>query len=75
MPKEGSNCICLSLILIGLVSKMGKNCYPQVFLQEYNKYIVKEKMMSKYITDHLEISTDEEISGEKSYDEGNYIEE
>ena len=54
---------------------MGKNCYPQVFLQEYNKYIVKEKMMSKYITDHLEISTDEEISGEKSYDEGNYIEE
>ena len=42
MPKEGSHCICLSVILIDSVFEMGKNYYPQVLLEEC-KYIVKEK--------------------------------
>ena len=33
---------------------MGKNYYPQVFLEEY-KYIVKEKEVTWYITEDLEI--------------------
>ena len=34
MPKEGSHCICLSVILIDSVLEIGKNYYPQVFLEE-----------------------------------------
>ena len=41
MPKWGSHCICLSVILIYPVFKKGKNCYPQVFLEEY-KWIVNK---------------------------------
>ena len=42
MPKEGFYCICLSVVLIDSVFKMGKNYYPQVLLEEC-KYIFKEK--------------------------------
>ena len=41
-PKEGSYCICLSVILTDPVLKKGKNYQPQVFLEEC-KYTVKEK--------------------------------
>ena len=37
---------------------MGKNYYPQVFLEEY-KYIVKEKEVTWYITEDLEIWSDD----------------
>ena len=33
------------------------------------KYIVKEKKIPKYITDNLEISSDEEYSDEENYSE------
>ena len=46
---------------------MGKNYYPQVFLEEC-KYVVKEKIMLKYITDDIEISSDEENSNEGNSD-------
>ena len=42
IPKEGSQCICLSVILIDSVFGTVKNYYPQVFLEEC-KY-VKEKI-------------------------------
>ena len=42
IPKEDSQCICLSVILINSVFRTGNNYYPQVFLEEC-KYIVKEK--------------------------------
>ena len=58
IPKEGSQCICLSLILIESVYKKDKNYYPQVFLEEC-KYVVKEKKKSKFITDNKEISSDD----------------
>ena len=51
IPKEGSQCICLSVILIDSVYKKDKNYYPQVFLEEY-KYVVKKKK-SKNITDNI----------------------
>ena len=40
IPKEVSHCICLRVVLIGSVFKMGKNYYYQEFLEEC-KYIVK----------------------------------
>ena len=56
MPKEGSQFICLSVILIDSIFRTGKNYYPQVFLEEC-KYVVKEKKMPEYITDDIEISS------------------
>ena len=44
IQKQGSQCICLSVIFIDSVHRTGENCYPQVFLEEC-KYVVKEKMM------------------------------
>ena len=38
IPKEGSQYICLSVILLDSVFKTGKNCYPQVFLEECIRY-------------------------------------
>ena len=34
IPKEGSQLICLSVILIDSFLRLGKNYYPQVFLEE-----------------------------------------
>ena len=34
MPEEGSPYACLSVILINSVVKLGKNYYPQAFLEE-----------------------------------------
>ena len=52
IPKEDSQCICLSVILIDSVFRTGINHYHQEFLEEY-KYVVKEKKMSKYIIDSI----------------------
>ena len=35
IPKEGSHCICLSVILIVSVFRTGNNYYSQVFKEEY----------------------------------------
>ena len=44
IPKEGSQFICLSVILIDSVFRTGKSYYSQLFLEEC-KYVVKEKKM------------------------------
>ena len=46
------------LILIDFVFKIDKNYYPQVFLEEC-RYIDKEKKVIRYITDDLEISSND----------------
>ena len=48
IPKEGSQFICLSVILIDSVSRTGKNYYHQDSLEEC-KYVVKEKQIPKNI--------------------------
>ena len=53
ITKEGSQCICLLVILIDSVYRTGKNYYPQVFLEEC-KYGLKEKKMPEYITVDIE---------------------
>ena len=42
IPKEGSQCICLSVIWIGSVIKTGKNYFLQVCLEQC-KHVLKEK--------------------------------
>ena len=39
IPKEGPECICLSVILIDSVFRTGKNYYSQGFLEECTMYI------------------------------------
>ena len=65
MPKEGSCCICLSIILIDCIFEIGKNYYPQVFLEEC-KCNIKDKKINKYISDDLEVTSDD--SDKESFD-------
>ena len=51
--------------MIDSVFRIDKSCYTQAFLEEY-KYAFKEKKMTKYITDDIEISSDEEDSNKES---------
>ena len=44
--------------VVDLVLKTDENYYPQVFLKEC-EYIEKEKKVIKFITDDLEISSDD----------------
>ena len=71
IPKEDSQCVCLSIILLNSVFGTGKHYYPQVFLEEY-KYFVKEKKIPKYIIGNIVISSD---SDRESSDRGNSYEE
>ena len=71
IPKEGSQFICLSVLLIDSVFRTGKNYYPQMLIEEC-KYVVKEKKMPKHITENIEISSD---SDRENSDEENSNEE
>ena len=59
--KESSHCIYLSVIVIDSIFKISNNCF-----QKESKYIIKEKKMSKYISDDIEIFSGD--SGEKISD-------
>ena len=81
IPKEGSQIICLPVILINSVFRPGKSYYPQVFLEEC-KSAAEEKKIPKYIIDDIEISSDsdgensdKEYSDEENSDEENSNEE
>ena len=58
MPKESCHCICLSVVLIESIFKMGKNFYPQWFLEKCT-YIGKEKEVTRHVTEELEISSND----------------
>ena len=53
-----------TVMLIGSVFKMGKNYYPQVFLEEC-KYIVKKKKTTRLNNDDLENSSDDSYESDK----------
>ena len=55
----------LSVTLINSIFKMGKNYYPQVFLEE-NKYIIKAKKVARLIKKDLEISS---LDSDESHEE------
>ena len=55
----------------------GKNYYDQVFVEK-DKYVAKEKKMPEFITEDIEISSDDsdrENSNEGNSDKENYNEE
>ena len=54
--KEGSQFICLSVILINSVFRMTSKNYPQVFLE--CKFVVKERKMTEYTTADIEFTSD-----------------
>ena len=58
IPKEGSQCVCLSVLLNASVYGAGKHYYPQVFLEKH-KYVITEIKMLKYIADDIEMSSDD----------------
>ena len=61
---EGSHCIFLSMVLIDFCLKMGKNYYSQLFL-EGCKHVVKEKEVTRHITEDLEFSSHLDESDEE----------
>ena len=73
IPKEGSEFICWSLILINSIFKPCKNYY-QVFLEEC-KYFINEKKIPTYTIDNISSDSDRENSNEEKYDKDNSEEE
>ena len=71
IPKEGPQCICLSVILLDSVFRTGKNYYPQVFLEECKNCDYEEKSDEKT----LEKVQKEKNSEKENSDEENYIKE
>ena len=70
MAKVDSNYTCLAVIEIDFILKKNENYYPQIFLIEC-KYIEKEKMALRYITDDLEnYFEDSDESDEKEIKRG-----
>ena len=58
MPKEDTRFICLLVISIDSIFRTGKNCYPQVFLEE-QKHVITDDV--KISSDSDEDNSDEEI--------------
>ena len=44
VPKEDASCKCLSLIVLGSVTRVSKKYYPQTFLEEL-KYVIRKNKM------------------------------
>ena len=57
IPKADFQYICWWITLLDSVFRSGKNYYSQTFIEK-SKYVVKEKKISKYIVDDIEISSD-----------------
>ena len=71
IPKEGSQCIYVSVILTYSVYRKDKNYHPQVFLEEC-KYVIKQKRTSQFTIGDIEISSDIsyiEVSDEENSNE------
>ena len=56
MPKEKSQCKCLSIIILDSVIKANKKYYPQIFLEEC-KYLQEKIKIGNYIEDDLKLGS------------------
>ena len=65
MPKEKSQCKCLSIIILDSVIKANKKYYPQIFLEEC-KYLQEKIKIENYIEDDLKLDSgsNEEIESD-----------
>ena len=60
IPNEGEHCVCLSVILIDSVIKMGRTYYSKVFLEDC-KYAVKKSKMIALIDTELKFHSDDSV--------------
>ena len=67
MPKEKSQCKCLSIIILDSVIKANKKYYPQTFLEEC-KYIQEKIKIENYIDDDLKSDSDSSEETESDID-------
>ena len=74
IPKEGSQFICLLVILSDSVFKACKSYYLQVFLEEC-KHVVKKRFLSILLMIQNFFDSDKENSDEENFDEKNPDEE
>ena len=72
IPKDGECCACLSVTLLdSIVVNANKNCYLQIFLEEF-KYALKKKKMINTINEELNL--DESDDDDHNYaNRGKYI--
>ena len=56
MPKEKSQCKCLSIIILDSVIKANKKYYPQIFLEEC-KYLQEKIKIENYVEDDLKLDS------------------
>ena len=68
MPKEKSQCKCLSIIILDSVIKANKKYYPQIFLEEC-KYVQEKIKIENYIDDDLKSDSDSNEETESDNDE------
>ena len=67
MPKEKSQCKCLSIIILDSVIKANKKYYPQTFLEEC-KYIQEKIKIENYIDGDLKSDSDSSEETEPDID-------
>ena len=65
MLKECCHCVCLSVILLDFIFKVGTKYNLQVFLGKY-KHFVKEKVVCKFNNDELEVSPNKSDESDES---------
>ena len=68
MPKEKSQCKCLSIIILDSVIKANKKYYPQIFLEEC-KYVQEKIKIENYIDDDLKSDSDSNEETESDNDD------
>ena len=68
IPKEKSQCKCLSMIILDSVIKANKTYYSQTFLEEC-KYVQEKINIENYIDDDLKSESDHNEETESDIDE------
>ena len=68
IPKENSQCKCLSIIILDSVIKANKKYYPQTFLEEC-KYAQEKTKIENDINDDLNSDSDSNEETESDNDE------
>ena len=65
IPKEKTQCKCLSIIMIDSIIKANKKYYRQTLLEEC-KYVQEKKKMENLINDDLEKSVSDSYSNNET---------
>ena len=66
VPKETYSYKCLSLISLGSIIQMGKNCFPQTLLEECKYKLTNKK--GDLITDDFDSSSESDSESDTDFD-------